>query len=208
MRRSILRCVALCATACLLVPHASAADRRYEDREDEALRAFLEDRLAQAKGQPICFKSSLLAVSPDHIAYLRNGPPEASTTASRSYSHDLIIWKNAPRRVLGEERQLSIQSDGWKALNARHATYGECAGRRLTLHRIAIARSTAMIFGTEGDRCGSTTFGANVRSSGGRWRPIHWKGYYATSAPPGCSQLPLQPELAAMTGYVMVGEKP
>lgn len=208
MRQSTTVLSALCVAPLLLWPTvSSAADAPYEDREDAVVRTFLTDQLAKAGGRPVCFKPKLLAVHPDDIARLRKGPPEPTTRESQAYARDLSVWTQVPRRILGQERQLSIDSDAWKALHARPATYGECRPlMQFTLHRVAITRSTAMIRGNQGSGCGSSSFGANVRAVDGRWSPIHWKGYYAVFGPPACSQQPISLELAAMTGYVMIGE--
>ncbi len=209
MRPPVNFSLALCASASLLVPAASAADTRYEDREDAVILAFLKDRLAQAKGQPICFRPELAAAHPDTVASLRKRPPERSTPASRAYSRDLSVWKDAPRRLFEQKRQLSIDTKTWRALNARPVPYGECHMRwQFGFHRAAIARSTAIIHGHQGNGCGATFFGANVRAIDGKWIPIHFAGYYATFPPPGCGQRPILPEQAAMTGYVMIGENP
>lgn len=207
MRQSTTVLSAFWTATLLLSPiAAAAADTRYEAREDAVILAFLKNRLAEA-GHPICFKPGLLAVHPDSIPYLQKLRPEPSTPASRAYAHDVVIWKDVSLRILGQERQVSIDGIAWQALHPRPATYGECAGTQITLRRVAIARSTAMIYGSQGNRCGSSTFGTNVRSIDNRWTPIHWKGYYAMFGPPGCGQLPTAPELAAMPGYVMIGEK-
>jgi hypothetical protein len=208
MRRSINFSLALCASACLFVPPASAADARYEDREDAVILAFLKDRLAQAKGQPICFRPELAAAHPDTVASLRKRPPEPSTPASRTYSRDLSVWKGVPRRLFEQKRQLSIDTEAWRALNARPVSYGECHMRwQFGFNRAAIARSTAMIYGHQGNGCGATFFGANFRAVDDRWALIHFTGYYATFPPPGCGQLPILPERAAMAGYVMISER-
>ncbi|WP_293704346.1 hypothetical protein [Sphingopyxis sp. UBA6723] len=210
MRQPTTFLSSLGVAALLLLPaHSSATDAHYEDREDAVVRAFLTGQLAKAKGRPVCFKPTLLAVHPDSITRLRNGPPEPKTRGSRAYARDLSVWTQVPRRILGEEREISISSDAWKALHARPATYGECRPlMQFTLHRVAIRRSTAMIHGNQGSACGSSSFGANVRAVDGRWSPVHWKGYYAVSGPPACGRLPISPELAAMPGYVMIGEPP
>lgn len=209
MRSPISFSLAFCASACLLGSAASAADTRYADRENAVILAFLKDRLAQAKGQPICFRPELAAAHPNTVASLRKRPPERSTPASRAYSRDLSVWKDAPRRLFEQERLLSIDTKAWKALNARPVTYGECHMRwQFGFHRAAIVRSTAILYGYQGNGCSATFFGANVRTIDGKWILIHFMGYHATFPPPGCGQLPILPERAAMTGYVMIGENP
>lgn len=209
MRRSINFCVSLCASTSLLASTASAATVSYEDREVAVILAFLKDRLAQAKGQPICFRPELAAAHPDSVASLGKRPPERSTPASRAYSRDLSVWKGAPRQLFEQKHQFSIDTEAWRALNARPVSYGECHMRwQFEFHRAAIARSTAMIYGYQGNGCSSTFFGANVRAINGRWAPIHFRGYFTSFPPPGCGQLPILPERAATVGYVMISENP
>ncbi len=202
---SVLGAAMLCGSS----TSAAAPAFHYSDREDAVIRAFLSDQLAKAKGSPICFKPTLLAVPPGSIAYLRKGPREPSYPASRAYAHDLDTWKKIPRRILGQDRILSTDGDAWKALRPRPATYGECRPLiTLGLHRAAVTRSTAMIYGYHGSACSSSTIGANLRNSRGRWTFVHMKGYYAVVGPPGCARLPISAEIAAQPGYIMVGEKP
>lgn len=209
MRQSTTVLSAFWTAALLLSPiAAAAADTRYEAREDAVILAFLKNRLAEAKGNRICFSPKLAVVYPDSIAHIQKLRPEPSTPATRAYARDVVVWKNVPRRILDQERELSIYSADWKALHARPASYGECSGMLFGFHRVAIARSTAMIYGYQGRRCISSTIGANMRSINGQWRLVHLKGYYSVVGPPGCGELPVLPEQAAMTGYVMISENP
>lgn len=209
MRQSTTVLSAFWTATLLLSPiAAAAADTRYEAREDAVILAFLKNRLAEAKGHPICFSPKLAAVHPDSVSHIQKLRPEPSTPATRAYARDVVAWKNVPRRILDQTRELSIGSTDWKALHARPATYGECSGTQFGFHRVAIARSTAMIYGYQGRRCISSTIGANIRRINGRWTLIHLKGYYSVVGPPGCGELPISPEQAAMTGYVMISEKP
>lgn len=179
----------------------------YEDNEDDAVRSFLKHQLSNSGRAPICFNTSLGRLSlADLNALKRKPPPSNPTPAQRIYAKNLKMVLAVDWASLTTSRIVTTNSQEWREMGARSATFEECEKiASYKLGRVMIRGGVGIALGGVSYPCVSNTFGISLKKNVNSWSELHVNGYYTVSVP-GCGDFSKGNPGEISDSFIILGE--